>query len=176
MVEAQKVVHVFARGINRHQHDDGLNPPDDVIERAKKYMAEHPQPTTSNVMLTLPEASMSNRLLNNRFKKIVNKEKHSMDTSVESLGLLQIIVFNVDSMLNRGMSLDGIIRLGKYLRSQSGARLDDIKIEKWLVSFILRVWLSSREISSLKCSDSNKTRFLSSTNPTKMLTALPSEP
>ena len=137
MVEAQKVVHVFARGINSHQHDDGLNPPDDVIERAKKYMAEHPQPTTSNVMLTLPEASMSNRLLNNRFKKIVNKEKHSMDTSVESLGLLQIIVFNVDSMLNRGMSLDGIIRLGKYLRSQSGARLDDIKIEKWLVSLHL---------------------------------------
>lgn len=137
MVESQKVVSVFARGINRHQHDEGLNLPDDVVANAKAYIDKHPAPTTTNVMLTLPDASMSNGFLNHRFKKIVDREKHSMDTSVESLGLLQIIVFNVDSMLNRGMSLDGIIRLGQYLRSPSGAKLDDIKIDKWLVSLHL---------------------------------------
>lgn len=137
MVEAQKVVQVFVRGINNHKHDDGLNPPDDVLARAKKFISEHPEPATTNIMQTLPDASMSNRMLNRRFRKIVDKEKHNIDTSIESLGLLQIIVFNVDSMLNRGMSLDGIIRLGQYLRSQAGARLDDIKIDSWLVKLHL---------------------------------------
>ena len=137
MVEAQKVVHIFARGVRNHQHNEGLNPPDDVISKAKEYIENHPQPTINNVMQALPDASMSNSLLNHRFQKIVYKERHSIDTSVESLGLLQIIVFNVDSMLNRGMSLDGIIRLGQYLRSPSGARLDDVKIDRWLVKLHL---------------------------------------
>lgn len=137
MVEAQKVVQVFARGVSRHQHDDGLNVPDDVIDKAKKYIAEHPQTTNINVFQVLPDASMSNGLLNHRFQKIVEKERHDIATSVESLGLLQIIVFNVDSMLNRGMSLDGIIRLGQYLRSPSGAHLDDVKIDKWLLKLHL---------------------------------------
>lgn len=137
MVEAQKVVQVFVRGVNKHQHDDGLNLPDDVLANAKKYIAEHPETTTGNATPTLPDASMSNGLLNHRFQKIVDKERHDIATSVESLGLLQIIVYNVDSMLNRGMSLDGIIRLGQYLRSPSGAKLDDIKIDKWLVKLHL---------------------------------------
>lgn len=137
MVEAQKVVNVFTKGISRHQHDDGMNPPEDVISKAKEYIEKHPSPLTSNAIQAIPDASMSNRLLNHRFLKIVDGERHSMDTSVESLGLLQILVFNVDSMLNRGMSLDGIIRLGQYLRSPSGAKLDDIKIDKWLVKLHL---------------------------------------
>lgn len=137
MVQTQKVVHVFARGVKNHQHDDGLNLPDDVIASATEYLNKHPQPTTVNVLQTLPDASMSNRLLNRRFRKIVDRERHNIDTSVESLGLLQILVFNVDSMLNRGMSLDGIIRLGQYLRSQAGAKLDDVKIDAWLASLHL---------------------------------------
>lgn len=137
MVETQKVVHVFARGAEKHKHDEGMNIPLDVIAATKDYMEKHPLPATSNVMQTLPDASMSNRLLNRRFHKIADRERHNIDTSIESLGLLQIIVFNVDSMLNRGMSLDGIIRLGQYLRSNAGARLDDIKIDAWLTSLHL---------------------------------------
>lgn len=137
MVMTQKVVHIFALGASRHQHDDGLNIPDDVITAAKEYIEKHPQPITTNFAQTLPDASMSNGLLNRRFKKIVEREKHNIDTSIESLGLLQILVFNVDAMLNRGMSLDGIIRLGKYLRSESGAHLDDVKIDEWLASLHL---------------------------------------
>lgn len=132
MTEAQKVVPVFVRGINHHLHDEGLELPQDVIDKAKNYMDEHPLPTTTNIMQMLPDVSMSNGLLNHRFKKIVNRERHSMDTSVESLGLLQLLVYNVDSMLNRGMSLDGIIKLGQYLRSPAGAKLDDLKIDRWL--------------------------------------------
>ena len=137
MVETQKVVQVFVQGAGKHKHDDGLNIPDDVVARARAYMEEHPLPATSNVMQSLPDASMSNRLLNRRFRKIADRERHNIDTSVESLGLLQILVYNVDSMLNRGMSLDGIIRLGQYLRSDAGAKLDDVKIDAWLTSLHL---------------------------------------
>lgn len=132
MVEAQKVVHIFTRGANNHIHDIGLNIPDDIIAKAKDYMIEHPQPATVNAIQPLPDAQLSNRFLNHRFKHIVDQERHSMDTSVESLGLLQIIVFNVDSMLNRGMSLDGIISLGQFLRTL-GDKVDFLKIEAWLI-------------------------------------------
>lgn len=132
MAEAQKVVHIFARGANHHLHDEGLNIPDDVIESARKYMKEHPALSLPKATQPFPETVMSNGMLNRRFHKIVKNERHAIDTSIESLLLLQIIATNVDAMLNRGMSLDGIIRLGQYLRT-TGDKVDFVKLDTWLV-------------------------------------------
>lgn len=131
MVEAQNVIPVFVRGANNHIHDEGLNIPDDVVAKAKEYMAAHPQTATTGTRPTIPNPHLSNRFLNRRFKRIANDERHSIDTSVESLDMLHIIIFNVDAMLNRGMSLDGIIRLGQYLRT-AGDKVDFVKIDTWL--------------------------------------------
>lgn len=132
MAEAQKVVHIFARGANHHLHDDGLNIPEDVVDSAREYMDAHPTPSLPKATQPLPDIVMSNGMLNRRFHNIVNKERHAIDTSIESLLLLQIIATNVDAMLNRGMSLDGIIRLGQFLRT-TGDKVDFVKIDTWLV-------------------------------------------
>lgn len=132
MAESQMVVGTFVRGANHHAQDIGLNIPSDVVERARAYMEEHPEPATPNPMRSIPKAHLSNRLLNHRFHRIVDGERHSIDTSIESLGLLQIIVFNVDTILNRGMCLAGIIQMGQYLRTV-GDKVDFVKIDTWLL-------------------------------------------
>lgn len=66
-----------------------------------------------------------------RLRKLTERERHSMDTSVESLEFLNIIMHNMDRTLNRHTSLRLIIEMGVFLRMK-GDRVDFIKIERWL--------------------------------------------
>ncbi len=73
----------------------------------------------------------SNHFLNKRFIKIQNDERHAIDTSVETLYLLRLIVGNINGMLANGITLRGIIQLGKYLRTR-GDKVDFVKLDTWL--------------------------------------------
>ncbi len=77
------------------------------------------------------EPTLANTFLNHRLNKIETEERHAIDTSTETLHLLRIIVSNVNAMLAGGISLMGIITLGKYLRER-GDKVDFIKLETWL--------------------------------------------
>lgn len=66
-----------------------------------------------------------------RLRKLTERERHSMDTSVESLELLNIIMHNTEQTLNRRTSLRMIIEMGVFLRKK-GDRVDYIKLERWL--------------------------------------------
>lgn len=77
------------------------------------------------------EVVMSNGFLNRRLDKIQNDERHAIDTSVETIHLLRLIVGNVNGILANGINLRGIIELGKYLRTR-GDKVDFVKLEKWL--------------------------------------------
>lgn len=121
MVVAQHVVPYFAKGLNRNSADAMLNPPDNLL--ADEDMAlPHPD---------LTKVSLSSVWLNHRLQRIMNNERHSIDTSLESMQLLGIIVANVDQILNHGLQLDGIIRLGRYLRER-GERVDYVKLDRWI--------------------------------------------
>ena len=54
-----------------------------------------------------------------------------MDTSIETLHVLNIIVHNVEDTLNKGVVLRGIVDLGIYLRTM-GHKVDFVKLESWL--------------------------------------------
>ena len=43
--------------------------------------------------------------------------------------MLQLIVFNTNAMLNRGINLDAIIRLGQFLRNK-GDKVDFLKVRE----------------------------------------------
>lgn len=64
-------------------------------------------------------------------KDIIDKERHSIDTSKTSLDFLSLIVQNTDVILRQGIRLRGIIEIGRFLRTK-GQYVDFIKVETWL--------------------------------------------
>lgn len=133
MVEAQNLEHVFAEGADKTVKDKRFNMPKTLWDKVKVNLpgAEESKEITED------EVRFSSGFLNRRLKKTINGELHNIDTSVESLDLLEIIVFNINRMLNSGIDLDGIIRLGKYLRTR-GNKVDFVKIDTWLDQLHIR--------------------------------------
>ena len=132
MVDAQQVIPVFVKGINKHSLDEGLRLPDSIIADIKARMNDN-----KTLSGKVPEkVKLSSRLLNHRLKGIIHNELHSIDTSIEALDILKLIVSNSQSMLTRGMDLDGIITLGQYLRTR-GDKVDFVKLDAWLSSLML---------------------------------------
>jgi hypothetical protein len=132
MVEAQQVMPVFVSGIVKHTSDEGLNLPDDVIGDIKARMSER-----KALAARIPKtARLSSTFLNRRLKKLMYNELHSIDTSVEALDMLKLIVANSEVMLTRGMNLGGIITMGEYLRTR-GDKVDFVKLDGWLTALQL---------------------------------------
>lgn len=132
MVDAQQVIPVFVKGISKHSLDEGLRLPDSIIADIKARMNDN-----KTLSGKVPEkVKLSSRLLNHRLKGIIHNELHSIDTSIEALDILKLIVSNSQSMLTRGMDLDGIITLGQYLRTR-GDKVDFVKLDAWLSSLML---------------------------------------
>lgn len=77
------------------------------------------------------EAAMHSGFLNKRLIKIQQDEPHAIDTSMETIYLLRLIVSNVNAMYSGGISLRGIIQLGQYLRTR-GDKVDFVKLDTWL--------------------------------------------
>ena len=127
MVEVQNVVSVFVQGANKLAIDEGMNLPQDLIEAVNKKLTEE----NTQKPFEDEDIQLSSRILNRRLKRIIEKEMKNDDMSIETVDLLEIIIFNVNKLLNNGISLDGIIRLGKYLRKR-GDKVDFVKLESWL--------------------------------------------
>ena len=63
-------------------------------------------------------------------EKVYDDERHSIDTSIETLDFLNIVIFNI-SYIERGTpSVQGLLVMAQYLRQQ-GDKVDFIKFEKW---------------------------------------------
>lgn len=129
MVEAQNVVSIFVRGVNAISDNEKLNLPKDLIQKIQQKLKTSQEKGTKQ---DSHKIYLSNRLYNRRLKKVIEKEIHSIDTSIEALDILKIIIYNTNSMLNNGISLSGIIKLGQYLRTK-GDKVDFIKLENWLI-------------------------------------------
>ena len=83
------------------------------------------------------EVLMHNSFLNRRLTKIQKEEPHVIDTSMETIYLLRLIVSNANAMLSGGISIRGIIQLGLYLRTR-GDKVDFVKLDTWLGKLQLR--------------------------------------
>lgn len=125
MVHAQHVERAALKGIKNHQFDEMMNIPEDLANQTPDNSAHQEEPR------------LSNHYLNFRLSRIENAERHAIDTNVDALNVLKIIVGNVSSMLNHGTMLSGIIELGSYLRSK-GDKVDFVKLDTWLGKLQLR--------------------------------------
>ena len=134
IVMFQNVLDYFVRGVNNNANDKNLNLPAKRIDelQAKLDLQDEKQSSRQeDDKIIGDDAELSNKWLNKRYHKIIYNEMHSIDTSTETLRMLQLIVFNTNAMLNRGINLDAIIRLGQFLRNK-GDKVDFLKLEKWL--------------------------------------------
>ncbi|MGM9705947.1 MAG: hypothetical protein ACI3YB_08200 [Prevotella sp.] len=84
-----------------------------------------------------PAYTLCNTLLNRKLAKIRNNELHAIDTSIETLDLLNIIVGNIDAIITNGISYNKIIPLGLHLR-RKGDKVDFVKLEKWMKSLLIQ--------------------------------------
>ena len=136
MIKAQDVVVIAIEGLNQHINDEGNNMPDDVYSDLSSSATHlHDERFDFNHLIEVP--SLSNTLLDNRLKRIFDDERHAIDTNIESLRLLTILIDNVQTILNDGMSLGGILSLGKFLRIRGG-KVDFVKIDNWLQRLHMR--------------------------------------
>ena len=140
IVMFQNVLDYFVRGVNNNANDKNLNLPAKLIDeiQAKLDLQDEKQSSRQeDDKIIGDDAELSNKWLNKRYHKIIYNEMHSIDTSTETLRMLQLIVFNTNAMLNRGINLDAIIRLGQFLRNM-GDKVDFLKLEKWLSALHLQ--------------------------------------
>lgn len=125
MVNAQHVENAAWKGVRNHQYDEMMNIPEHLIKESISIDTQQ-QP-----------AQLSNRFLNARLQRILNNERHAIDTNIGAIEVLNIIINNVSSMLNNGSMLSGLIRLGSYLRNK-GDKVDYVKVENWLNKLHIR--------------------------------------
>ena len=125
MVNAQHVENAAWKGVRNHQYDEMMNIPEHLIKESISIDTQQ-QP-----------AQLSNRFLNARLQRILNNERHAIDTNIGAIEVLNIIINNVSSMLNNGSMLSGLIRLGSYLRNK-GDKVDYVKVETWLNKLHIR--------------------------------------
>lgn len=80
---------------------------------------------------------LSTPFLEKRRQLIYDNERHSIDTSVETLRLLNIIIYNMEQVTTGTLSVNGVITLGQYLRKQ-GHKVDYVKLDAWIKQLFLR--------------------------------------
>lgn len=114
---------------------DAFNSKEDAISMSPwKWRHMESLQASVNVMEQYDEKetySFISKIQENRRINIYENERHSIDTSIETLKLLNIIIFNITQIETNVISVPGIISLGLYLR-EKGHLVDFVKLDEWI--------------------------------------------
>lgn len=117
---------IIARGIRNFQYDHGNIP---------KIEINNNNQTTIAFDRMLEEAvadkQLSNALLNHKLQHIYEKEARAEEPSPETIQMLNLLIFNIASLLHNDISLPPLITTGLYLR-RDGDMVDFIKLQSWI--------------------------------------------
>lgn len=152
MVEVQGVADVFLRGVQKHSGEQGLNMPEEILLRA----GQDAQKQQSLAELVSRKVGMSMGMLNKRYVKLLDGERHSIDTSVETMDLLRLLVVNEQDFLNHGINMRGIIFLAATFGRRATGSISS-NSTTGCYAFICSAWPSCRVVSSSRSSTSNLT-------------------
>ena len=124
----------LAKGIITHEEDRNMNLTEDMLELMRREADSANNRITMISMHVRDKYVMprlANAMNNLKLKHIVYGEYHSIDTSVATLNMLEIIIKNINSMTGVGIDMYSLIQLGLFLRQQ-GQNVDFVKLETWL--------------------------------------------
>lgn len=137
----QSVLDTLAAGIRNHQYEHTANIPQDVKEEilhsAAYRTVQTAQTKGENANETRSESSLSNIFLRRRLRRIRDNERHAIDTSVETLRLLNLIVYATRRILTYGIYYCDILPIGTLLRGK-GYRVDFVKLDTWIAKLQLQ--------------------------------------
>ena len=132
LASAQDVSIYIANGFFKCKDDTSLHLSSELWSELQPLIGEPlPDITATTLSIMKAEPLPANVLLRHRMKRIIKKDDESEDSSIATQQLLRIIVHNTSETLTHGISLRGIIEMGRFLR-QRGNRVDYIKLEAWL--------------------------------------------
>ncbi len=104
--------------------------PENIVALIKNNADEYTQQDNNDSKDDVPPR-LSNFMLNRWLDKIRDNEIHAIDTSTETLHLLDLVVANCHCILTFGINLRLLLQLGIYLRTQ-GQKVDFVKFDHWL--------------------------------------------
>lgn len=76
-------------------------------------------------------AHIYNIFRQNRLRNIKDDERHSIDTSVETLEFLDITIANAHDIITHDLNINGVIAFGNFLKTK-GDKVDFVKYEEWI--------------------------------------------
>jgi hypothetical protein len=130
--EVQHVLPYIAHGFSQHADDSQLTYTESLRQEVERINDQKiPSIDSSLLAITKEEPQLTNFLSKRKLKKLRKKEQNSDDCSEETLQMLNIIIHNVNQTLSKGISLQGIIEMGRFLRIK-GDKVDFVKLEQWL--------------------------------------------
>lgn len=103
----------------------------DILVPALYEALSDPHRSLATDTYAVGEVHMFNHWTEKRLEELKEEEMNSRDTSDETLMLLDLIVRNVISMIQRDIDIDGIIAVGLYMRNNK-EKIDYEKLGKWL--------------------------------------------
>lgn len=134
IARALGVVSYLAKGIVSHEGERNMNVTGDLLNEMRREAAAANNNVTMvsvHVKDKYPMPHLANAINNIKLRRIVYGEYHSIDTSVATLNLLEIIIKNINGIMSKGVDIYGIIQLGLFLR-QKGHNVDFVKTEEWI--------------------------------------------
>lgn len=120
------VADVAARGARNFQYSRNL--PSDASLFSVPDNAEAYEKLAAEAM---SDKHFSNYLLNHRLQNIYEDELHADEPSPETVRMLNLLIFNITSLLNTDVSLPPLLITGQFLR-KSGDMVDFLKLQQWI--------------------------------------------
>lgn len=121
------VLPYISKGAELMADDPNLSP---ILNAELELKADKIQ-EQANISYDYSKAQLYNILTSRRWDGVVNEETSSSDISEETLTLLDIIIANLDDMINKDVSVHGIIVLGTYIRNNKD-KINYDKLLRWL--------------------------------------------
>ncbi|MDD6506324.1 MAG: hypothetical protein PUF39_02940 [Prevotellaceae bacterium] len=121
MAQQYQVEGAVLKGVKSHQYDRGIDFPNELFKLADFTQGED-QAEAWN---------LSNRWLNKRLRQIRMKEPCSSNPSMETIGLLNLLVKGTREILKGASMVSHTVALGQYLRRQND-RINKEKLAAWV--------------------------------------------
>ncbi len=100
--------------------------PPTLAAYVQRQNAASPQAT-----FDISTAHLFNRWTQKRLEEVKEEEMNSLDTSDETLMLLDLIVRNAEEMITKDTNVAGIVAMGRFIESNKG-KINFGKLEAWL--------------------------------------------